>query len=173
MARDAPVGDGVERPVSARERSARREHSAGGVVLRRIEGVLHVLVIRDPYRKWGLPKGHLEKDEDAPAAALREVREETGLDELELGPELGTIDWYFRLRGDLVHKYCDFFLMASGAGEPRPEVSEGTSEVAWVPLREAAGRISYGNARTIVRKAVRRVEADDLPEGFVVPEADG
>lgn len=151
----------ARRTVTAGRGTARVEHSAGGVVLRRIDGEIHVLVIRDPYRNWGLPKGHLEDGEDSREAALREVREETGLDELTLGPELGTIDWHFRLDGRLVHKFCDFFLMASPAGRAEPEVSEGISEVAWVPLGEASRRVTYGNARWVVRRAVERVEAGD------------
>ncbi len=71
----------------------REEWSAGGVVLRRIRGRLHVLLIKDPYGNWGLPKGHLEGAEKAQEAGLREVGEETGLGDLELGPKLRTIDW--------------------------------------------------------------------------------
>lgn len=147
--------------MTAEHGAARVEHSAGGVVLRRIDGEIHVLVIRDPYQNWGLPKGHLEDGEDSRDAALREVREETGLDELMLGPELGTIDWRFHFEGHLVHKFCDFFLMASPAGEAEPEVGEGITEVAWVPLEEAPGRITYGNARWVIRRAVERVEAGE------------
>ena len=48
------------------------ERSAGGVVVRTLNGNLHVLLIRDPYRKWGLPKGHLEDGEGAADAAPSE-----------------------------------------------------------------------------------------------------
>ena len=147
--------------MTAARRDAREEHSAGGVVLRRIDGRVHILVIRDPYENWGLPKGHLEDGEEPSDAALREVREETGLRTLELGPALGTIDWYFKLRGALIHKSCDFFLMASPEGDAVPEEAEGITEAAWVPLEEATARISYGNARWIVRQAVERVESGD------------
>ena len=61
------------------KRKARIEHSSGGVVARRVDGSVHLLLIRDPYGKWGLPKGHVENGESSFEAALREVREETGL----------------------------------------------------------------------------------------------
>ena len=59
------------------------EASAGGVVVRYLAGVPHVLVIRDPYKKWGLPKGHSEDGEALWETALREVSEETGLTDPE------------------------------------------------------------------------------------------
>jgi 8-oxo-dGTP pyrophosphatase MutT (NUDIX family) len=136
-------------------RRAREEWSAGGVVLRRIQGQIHALLINDPYGNWGLPKGHLEGSEGPQEAGLREVTEETGLRDLKLGPKLRTIDWYFRLRGRLVHKHCTFFLMASESGEPVPEEAEGISECKFVPLLEAVDAVDYENAREVVRDAAR------------------
>lgn len=131
------------------------ERSAGGVVIRWLEGEAHVLLIRDPYRNWGLPKGHMEGEETAGHTALREVQEETGLTDLSLGAELGIIDWHFSQRGRRIHKFCHFFLMVSQAGEPVPEVSEGITECQWLPMEEAIRRVSYGNAREMIRAASR------------------
>lgn len=142
----------------------RREQSAGGVVHREIDGALHVLLIRDPYRNWGLPKGHVEAGEAPADAALREVREETGLRELELGVDLGTIDWYFRAGGDVIHKYCRFYLMRSPAGEPVPEEAEGITACRWVPVRRAPAEITYANAREVLRTAVRQLTGRAEPD---------
>ena len=143
----------------------RIERSAGGVVLRTISGRPHALLIRDPYLKWGLPKGHLERGERAPEAAVREVSEETGLTDVVLGPELATIDWYFRAQDHIVHKFCAFFLMGSEVGEPVPSAEEGITECIWVPIEEAEERISYDNAREII-KVARRV-LDENPAALV------
>jgi ADP-ribose pyrophosphatase YjhB (NUDIX family) len=118
---------------------------------------MHALVIRDPYENWGLPKGHLESGEDERSAALREVEEETGLDDLEIGAELGCIDWYFRADGRQVHKFCTFFLIRSPDGPTVPELSEGITACVWLPLEEAARQISYDNAREMVRAAGRHL----------------
>ncbi len=138
------------------------QESAGGVVVRRIDGDVHVLLIRDPYKNWGLPKGHLEGDETPAGAALREVTEETGLIGLVLGPRIDQIDWYFRLRGTLVHKYCTFFLIGSPEGEAAPEESEGITECVWLPLDQALERITYENAGAVLETA-RDMLMDDPP----------
>lgn len=154
-------------PFPAREGGApgsaydtRVERSAGGVVVRTLDRTPHILLIRDPYRRWGLPKGHLEGDERPEDAALREVREETGLHPLILGPDLGEIDWAFRLRGRRIHKFCRFYLMASRAGEARPQVEEGITACRWMVVDEAARLVGYDNARGVILKAAERIRAE-------------
>jgi hypothetical protein len=83
------------------------------------------------------------------------VGEETGLGDLELGPKLRTIDWYFRLKGQLIHKHCTFYLMISEIGNPVPEEAEGITECRWIPLFEAIDAVEYENAREVVRDAAR------------------
>ena len=135
----------------------RRETSAGGVVFRRTDAGPRFLVIRDPYYNWGLPKGHVEDEESAQDAALREVSEETGLGSLSVVARLPTIDWQFRDGHVRVHKVCHFFLMESGAGEAVPQLTEGISACDWLPLEEALERITYDNAREVLREAGRRI----------------
>ena len=139
--------------MTARAR-ATRETSAGGVVFRLPErGEPLFLLIRDSYRNWGFPKGHLENEELPDAAALREVREETGLDGLELRGEIETIDWYFRFRGRLIHKVCHFYLMETTAADTRPQRNEGITACRWMPIAQALETISYVNARSVLQRA--------------------
>ena len=136
------------------------ETSAGGVIYRVTDGRAYVLLIRDRYQHWGFPKGHLEGGETAADAALREVEEETGLCELRLGPELRTIDWFFRFRGRLIHKYCHFYLIECPSGEVCPQLEEGITECVWLPLDEAIRSISYDNAREVLQLAAERLRAE-------------
>jgi 8-oxo-dGTP pyrophosphatase MutT (NUDIX family) len=136
------------------------ETSAGGVIYRRRDGVVHVLLIRDAYQHWGLPKGHVEARESAADAALREVEEETGLGTLTLGPRLRTIDWFFRFRGRLIHKYCHFFLIESAEGETCPQHDEGITECLWLPLDEAIRVITYDNAREVLHLAAEHLAGE-------------
>ena len=143
-------------------RRARVETSSGGVVFRHADDV-EFLLIRDPYDNWGLPKGHIEGGETPQQAALREVEEETGLRGLELVAQLPTIDWYFRDRGKLVHKFCHFFLLRCATGDPVPQLDEGITQCIWSPPPNAVDIVSYANARDVLRAAVELLGADEAP----------
>lgn len=138
---------------------AKEERSAGGVVYRMENGRPLFLLIKDSYRNWGFPKGHLEPDESPSLAALREVEEETGLADLSLRGEIDTIDWYFRFRGRLIHKVCHFFLMESATVDTCPQREEGITACRWAPMADALASISYANARTILQRAAGMIDA--------------
>lgn len=131
----------------------REETSAGGVVVRIEAGEPLFLLIRDSYRNWGFPKGHLEPGETPDAAALREVSEETGLGDLRLRAEIETIDWYFRFRGKLIHKVCHFYLMESESADTSPQRDEGITACRWESFERACSLVSYENARIVLRRA--------------------
>lgn len=151
------MGEAGERRRTDRGRSARAriETSAGGVVYRRVEPGLEFLLIRDPYGNWGLPKGHVEEEETLADTARREVEEETGLALLDIEHDLPRIDWYFRQRGRLIHKYCHFFLMRCSGGRVTPATEEGISSCVWLSFDDATRTISYDNAREVLRAAGR------------------
>lgn len=133
-----------------------KETSAGGIIFRRGPAPgneLRFLLIKDSYGNWGFPKGHLEEQEAPAAAALRETEEETGLRGLLLHGPIRVIDWYFRFRGRLIHKYCHFFLFESPEGDPVPQGDEGITECRWFPFPEALQELSYENARGVLRRA--------------------
>jgi 8-oxo-dGTP pyrophosphatase MutT (NUDIX family) len=143
-----------------RQRRAERETSAGGVVLRKgSDGEARFLLIRDSYRNWGFPKGHLEPGEPPVEAARREIAEETGLSDLIQHGPIQVIDWYFRFRGKTIHKYCHFFLFESKQGEPVPQVEEGITDCTWQSLDAALRTISYDNARSVLERAAEMVRA--------------
>ena len=129
------------------------ETSAGGVIFRRSATGPLVLVIRDSYRNWGFPKGHIETGEEPVAAAIREIGEETGLTDVVLHGPIRAIDWFFRFRGRLIHKTCHFFLFESASGDASPQRDEGISDCRWLSADEAMRAVSYANAREVLREA--------------------
>lgn len=136
-----------------RRRKPREEVSAGGIVFRRDGERTLFLLIRDSYRNWGFPKGHLEDGEEPSVAALREVSEETGLGSLELRAPIETIDWNFRFRGRLIHKTCHFFLIETVDRRTAPQREEGITACRWASYDQAVEMLSYENARTVLQQA--------------------
>lgn len=149
--------------MSSPRADVRDETSAGGVVFRVEEGQPLYLLIRDSYQNWGFPKGHLEDGEVAEAAALREVSEETGLSDLAIRGEIETIDWFFRFRGQLIHKVCHFFLMQTRESSTLPQRAEGITACRWSRYEDAATLVSYANARDVLRRAQEMVLASSAP----------
>ncbi len=134
--------------------------SAGGVVFDEAGRV--VLLAQTPpggRRRWSLPKGAVEHGETPELAALREVREETGLDAEILKP-VGIIDYWFVWKPDdtRYHKFVHYFAMRSTGGDFSRRDQEA-EDVAWFRQDEALKTCSYVNEREMIRKAVASFRA--------------
>lgn len=120
--------------------------AAGGVVVREHDGEIQVAVVHRPrYDDWSLPKGKLCRGEEWDAAALREVREETGLD-CELEGELESTTYLDR-KGR--RKLVRFWRMRPVSGEFQP--SGEVDELRWLSLAEAEVALDYEHDRRLVR----------------------
>ena len=133
------------------------EISAGGVLVRRADSrneVCLILRTRHQERAWSLPKGHLEPGEELAAAALREVREETGVT-ADILASLGTVSYQFRRPGvsESVVKSVTFFLMAARSMDAAPHDAAEVVATRWVPIDEAVSLVAYETEREMLRKA--------------------
>jgi 8-oxo-dGTP pyrophosphatase MutT (NUDIX family) len=133
-----------------------REFSAGGVVVRRMQGRPFVAVVRVRDEILALPKGHPDGDESAAEAARREVREETGL-EAELVERLGEVKYWYVRGGERVMKIVAFFLFRYRSGSVENHDHE-VEEALWIPLDEAPRRLAYKGEREMADAAISRLE---------------
>jgi 8-oxo-dGTP pyrophosphatase MutT (NUDIX family) len=132
--------------------------AAGGVVLRGAgEDAEVVLTGRTRDGTWVLPKGTPDADESVEETALREVREETGLDVSIIGP-IGVTDYWFAVPGERVHKFVHFFLMRAVGGDLSRHDHE-YDDVRWVPARDARPMLSYETYREILDRALEAARA--------------
>lgn len=155
-----------------------REFSAGGVVVRRMRDRWWIAAIepqssaakraRQARPVTALPKGLVDAGEKPEQTALREVREETGV-EGEVIAKLADIRYvYVRSWGnrERVFKVVSFYLLLYRSGRIGEITSEMRREVrrcTWIPLDEAPGRLSYKGEREVAQKALEYLAANPDP----------
>jgi 8-oxo-dGTP pyrophosphatase MutT (NUDIX family) len=140
----------------------KREFSAGGVLVRRLNGRWMLAAIRPagkPPGLWALPKGRIDEGEHGEETALREVAEETGARGRSLG-KLGDVTYWFNWRGERIFKVVSFFLVRYEGGRlgDIPEAfRHEVAEVRWLPLEDAPRLLAYTGERDMARKALERL----------------
>jgi 8-oxo-dGTP pyrophosphatase MutT (NUDIX family) len=134
----------------------KHERSAGGLVLQREHGAYSGLVIgRSTPRIWSLPKGHIEPNESIENAALREVKEETGI-EATIIVKLSDIRYWFYANKMKHSKIVHFFLMRYVNGAPTPQQGE-VDEALWAKLDELPEMLTHVNERRLIEIAQKMV----------------
>ena len=145
----------------------KREFSAGGVLVRRLQGRWMVAAIRPggrPEGLWALPKGGIDPGEPAEATAVREVAEETGVRGRSLGKR-GDVKYVYSWEGERIFKVVSFFLVRYERGRlgDIPEAfRHEVAEAKWLPLDEAPRLLAYGGEREMAKKAIERLANQDV-----------
>jgi len=128
--------------------SFRFEFSAGGIVTRIIDGSLSVLLTQHSGHKgWGFPKGHIEKGEKKEGAALREVREEGGV-EGRILKEAGTTEYFFKQSEVMIKKKVYYYLMEYVNGDIANHDWE-VMDAKWVSVSEVTEVLSFPSDKKI------------------------
>jgi 8-oxo-dGTP pyrophosphatase MutT (NUDIX family) len=139
----------------------KQQVSAGGVAFKRRGARVYVALISvGEGSRWQLPKGIVEKDEPFERAAMREVREETGL-ETEMVAPLDTVEyWYFSGSGTKrvrFHKLVHFFLLRYKSGQTTDHDAE-VNEARWIEITTAQEMLAFKNEKKIVARAQEMIE---------------
>jgi 8-oxo-dGTP pyrophosphatase MutT (NUDIX family) len=139
----------------------RQQVSAGGVAFRKRGGRIYVALISvGDQKRWQLPKGLIGGNEETQAAALREVREETGL-ETEIIAPIDVVEyWYFSGTGPArvrFHKFVHFFLLRYRSGKTEDHDHE-VNEARWVEINRAEELLAFASEKKIVARAREMIE---------------
>jgi ADP-ribose pyrophosphatase YjhB (NUDIX family) len=146
---------------------ARREISAGLVLVRRMQGRWWLAAVRPggkPVGVWALPKGLVDRGESASETALRESFEETGVHS-RLDEKLGDVKYVYTWKGERVFKIVSFYLAFAThgrIGELPPGMDVEVAEARWLPLAEAPRLLAYKGEREMAEKAVEKLGGDAL-----------
>lgn len=135
--------------------------SAGGVAYRQAGGGIEIAIILTmPERRWQLPKGMLDPGETEREAALREVREEAGI-ETDLIDAIDQTEYWFTADRDGVrsrfHKRVHWFLLHYVAGDVEDHDHE-VAEARWASVDDALSMLEFKNERDVVGKALLMIE---------------
>lgn len=137
-----------------------REPTAGGIVYRRAtDGSIEILLIQDAKNRWTIPKGHIEEGESPKQTAEREIREETGLQEMKVLNWLGKINFRYRRQQSLVLMTTEIFLV-HGLGktnELKPE--EWMNGIQWFAAHEALDKIEYDDIGKLILLALKKIRS--------------
>jgi 8-oxo-dGTP pyrophosphatase MutT (NUDIX family) len=146
---------------------ARREFSAGLVLVRRMRGRHWLAAVRPqgkPEGTWALPKGLVGRRESPAETAVREGFEETGI-RARLGPKLGDVRYVYTWKGQRVFKVVSFFLgHAAGGriGALPPGMDLEVAEARWLPLDDAPRLLAYRGEREMAEKALAMLQREPL-----------
>ena len=134
-----------------------REFSAGGLVVRQMRGRPYIAAVRvKDGTVLALPKGHIEPGESGAETAVREVREETGV-EGRLVEKLDDIRYWYTRDGTRVLKVVSFFLLSYRSGSVRDYQREEVDGAEWLPLEDAPRRLAYSGEKQMARAALSKL----------------
>lgn len=132
-----------------------KEISAGGVVYKRESNHIYILLIEDRYCKLTIPKGKQEPGESLAETALREIKEETGVDGQVVQPLDKVHYQYHSVKRGLIHKEVTYYLVECIGGQLAVQEEE-INQAFWAELEEAYGLLQqkgYANNEIIIEKA--------------------
>ena len=130
----------------------------------RVEFLLLKQIRKTGNIQWVMPKGHIKKRETSETAAIREVREEAGLEEIRLIALLGKQEFQYREEDEIQHKklVCWYLMETPHGSHLSINVEEGFVEAQWFPYGETRKQCSHEDFRKWVDRAAKTLGSVDI-----------
>ncbi len=139
------------------------ETTSGGIIFRRNpKGELQILLIRDAKKRWTIPKGHVEPDEDPRATAEREIDEEVGLKTVKVLNWLGKVDFRYRRNQTLVLMTMHIYLVQALGETDKFKPETWLTDVKWFSAQEAVDKIEYEDIGKLMLLGLKKIREDKL-----------
>jgi 8-oxo-dGTP pyrophosphatase MutT (NUDIX family) len=154
------------RQGSQRQQGGNRHYhaalAAGGIIYRKRAGHVEIFFIKDPYQRWTFPKGRREAGENLTQTAIREVKEETGLEGLRVIAPVGQSKFSFRRNGVVIDRSVLFFLFEAPLTAKEKLTGEGGIwEGKWVRAHQVFDANGYRNLDRLLSKALRIISYEE------------
>lgn len=135
---------------------SKRQISAGGIIYRKRAGQIEIFFIKDPFGRWTFPKGKQEIGETLAETAVREIKEEAGLEDLRLVAPLGRTSFMFERNEGVIEKTVYLFLFEAPVTAEAKLTGEGAIwEGVWLKAHKAFSISGYRNLDALLAKAMR------------------
>ncbi len=165
MKRPKPI-QGIKKFVNNRKPSINevvREPTAGGVIFRRNQNnKIEILLIQDAKNRWTIPKGHIEEGESARQTAEREIKEETGLKQVNVMSHLGKISFRYRRQASLVLMTTEIFLVKALGDTDDLNPEDWMNGIKWLPAAEAVDEIAYEDISKLILLGLKKIRENKL-----------
>lgn len=141
-----------------------RETTSGGVVFRhnKKSGELEILLIQDAKDRWTIPKGHVEPGEEPGATAEREIREETGLQDMEVHSWLGKVNFRYRRGQSLVLMTMHIWLVEGQGDTDKLNPEDWLNGIKWLRASEAVDKIAYDDIGKLILLGMKKIRDNKL-----------
>ncbi len=141
-----------------------RETTSGGIVFRHNPKtqVVEILLIQDAKNRWTVPKGHVEPGEEPKATAEREIREETGLQEMRVHSWLGKVNFRYRRSHTLVLMTMHIYLVEALGNSDKLHPEDWLNDIKWLAATEAVDRIAYDDIGKLILVGMKKIRTGKL-----------